>query len=111
MSERKFIAYWDSLGFEVLCDITTYERQRLLADIKGSTDKPKPPFNLNAMLLRARYNPQRDPEIWIFTASEGINEEYLQQAATDNPQTMADLIRTHGERLFPTVKKAKRVIE
>lgn len=111
MSERKFIAYWDSLGFEVLCDITSYERQRLLADIKNDKNKPKPPVNLNAMLLRARYNPQRDPEIWIFTAAEGIDEEYLQQVALDNPEIMADLIRSHGECLFPTVKKAERVIQ
>ena len=98
IKERKFLAYWDCLGFEGIWDITTYERQKLLADLKNTTVTA--PVNLNAMMLRARYNPQRSPEIWLFTATDTIRQEELMDIARDNPQYLVDLIRGRGTSLY-----------
>jgi hypothetical protein len=96
--ERKFLAYWDCLGFECIWDITKYERQALLATLKNTTVEN--PVNLNAMMLRARYNPQRSPEIWLFTATDTITQEELMEVAKDNPQYLVDLIRERGTSLY-----------
>jgi hypothetical protein len=96
--ERKFLAYWDCLGFEGIWDITSYERKKLLADIKNESIAT--PVNLNALMLRARYNPQRSPEIWLFTATDEINETQLKQIATDSPQYLVDLIREKGTCMY-----------
>lgn len=106
--ERKFLAYWDCLGFEVICDITTYERQKLLADIKN--EKISPPINFNAMLMRARYNPQRSPEIWVFTATNDLTEEYLKVVAETTPQTLVDLIRERGNCVFKTASEKQVIV-
>ena len=98
IKERKFLAYWDCLGFEGIWDITTYERQRLLADLKNTTVTA--PVNLNALMLRARYNPQRNPEVWLFTATDAIRQEDLMDVAKDNPQYLVDLIREKGTCLY-----------
>ena len=105
--ERKFLAYWDCLGFEGIWDITTYERQKLLADIKNT--KVKPPVNLNALMLRARYNPQRNPEVWLFTATDEIREDGLLEVAKENPQYLVDLIREKGTCVYRSVPQ-KQVI-
>jgi hypothetical protein len=107
IKERKFLAYWDCLGFEGIWDITTYERQRLLADLKNTTVTAL--VNLNALMLRARYNPQRNPEIWLFTATDTIRQEELMDVAKDNPQYLVDLIREKGSCLYHNTSQ-KQVI-
>jgi hypothetical protein len=95
-SDRTFIAYWDCNGFECVVDITSYERHKLLADIKGDIIvAPVNPFHL---IMRARFNPQRSPEIWIFTSE--VEEATLKQLAEEQPQMLADLIRSHGKNLY-----------
>lgn len=96
-SDRKFIAYWDCNGFECVVDITSYERHKLLADIKGARS-PASPVNLLYLTMRARFNPHRSPEIWIFTSE--IEEATLKQVAEEQPQVLADLIRIHGKNLY-----------
>ncbi len=105
--ERTFIAYWDCLGFETILDITGYENKKLLADIKG--ERFVHPLNLHAMTLRAQFNPQRSPEIWLFTATGEITQEDLIQIAKDTPQYLVDLIREKGNCIYSTPKQ-KQVI-
>lgn len=96
--EHLFLAYFDCLGFECIVDITSYERHKLLADINGTDIRS--PVNLNAMMLRARFNPQRNPEIYVFTSD--LSEATLIEFAEENPQALADLIRSHGKCLWKT---------
>jgi hypothetical protein len=107
IKERKFLAYWDCLGFEGIWDITSYERQQLMATLKNTTVNA--PVNLNAMMLRARYNPQRSPEIWLFTATDTIRQDELMDVAKDNPQYLVDLIREKGSCLYRSTPQ-KQVI-
>ena len=100
--ERLFIAYWDCLGFETIVDCTTWESQTLLNEIAGKELKPAP-INLHAMMMRARFNPQRGPEIWSFTTTEEINESELKEIAQENPQHLVDLIRERGKCLYRSV--------
>ncbi len=96
-SDRIFIASWDSLGFEAIIDITKLERQFLMAALKNET-----PGNINTILrnliLRARFNPQRFPQIYSFKSN--VSEEDLWSFAETSPQALADLIRQHGEKIF-----------
>ena len=95
-SDHMFVAYWDCNGFECVVDINSYERHKLLADIKG--DSIKSPINLSYLTMRARFNPQRSPEIWLFTSE--VDEATLQELAEEQPQMLADLIRSHGKNLY-----------
>lgn len=60
------------------------------------------------MILRARFNPQRCPQIWSFRSN--VSEDTLWSIATESPQALADLIKSHGEKVFGEVPQ-KRVIE
>lgn len=96
--ERKFLAYLDCEGFHYIVDITTYERKKLLADIKGSLAEP--PFNLNNILLKARFSPQKNPEIWIFTGAEGVTGEFLTELSKEKPNEFLDIIKENGKCVF-----------
>jgi len=90
---------WDERGFEVLKDCTSWERQTMLDTIAGKDLKPAP-VNLHALMMRARFNPQRSYEIWTFNTTEEINEETLWQLADENPQALVDMIRERGKELY-----------
>jgi len=109
MKERKFIASWDCLGFECIVDCTSWERNSLLNVIAGKELKPAP-VSLHAMTMRARYNPQRSPEIWSFTTVDSITEIELKEIAKVDPQQLVNLIRERGNCLYNRPKQ-KAIIE
>ena len=45
---------WDTLGFECIVDITSYERAKLLHDIKGGNSDLKSPVSVYHLLIRAK---------------------------------------------------------
>ena len=90
---------WDENGFEVIKDCTSWERESFLNTIAGKQLKPAP-VNLQALTLRARFNPQRNYEIWTFNATEELDEDTLWSYAYDNPQALVDMIRERGKRLY-----------
>ena len=96
---RVYICMWDCNGFEVLKDCSSWERESLLNTIAGK-ELTKPPVNLQAMTMRARFNPQRNYEIWTFNTEEELDEETLWSYADENPQALVDMIRERGKRLY-----------
>ena len=94
------MAYFDTLGFEWIFDISDYEKKKFWAALKGDTkvDMPIPRY----AILRAQANPQRFPEIWAFESE--ISRAELEEYARDNPQVLADAIRNCGQNVFKTHK-------
>jgi len=95
-----YMAYFDTLGFEWIFDISDYEKKKFWAALKGDTkvDMPIPRY----AILRAQANPQRFPEIWAFESD--IPRSELEEYARDNPQVLADAIRNCGQNVFKTHK-------
>jgi hypothetical protein len=90
---------WNENGFEVIKDCTKWERDTFLNTIAGKELTPAP-VNLQAMTMRARFNPQRHYEIWTFNTEESLDEDTLWRYAEDNPQALGDMIRARGKRLY-----------
>lgn len=105
MTHRVFIAYFDCLGFECILDATAHERKAIFSALKN---EQQPRLPLPEMLLRAKFNPQRRPEIWMFNSE--IDLETLKEYAKEEPQFLANLIREKGNPLYTTPKE-RSVIE
>jgi hypothetical protein len=103
---HRYIAYFDCLGFECIVDIDSAEHRQLLETIQGVSSTPA--FNLHAMILRARFNPQRSPEIWVFESD--ANEQQLCALAESDPQQMANLIRSNGRAVFVTTPQERKIL-
>lgn len=104
--ETKYLTMFDCEGFECMFDISKTERNMLMQTLKGEEVKNDIP--LHQMMLRARYNPQRSPEIWVFTST--VDDATLQELRESNPQMLADLIRKHGHCIWKN-NPVKKVIE
>lgn len=96
---RVYICMWDCNGFEVIADCTSWERDTFLNTIAGRELTPAP-VNLQALTMRARFNPQRNYEIYTFNTTEELDEDALWRYAEDNPQALVDMIRERGKRLY-----------
>lgn len=107
---RVYICMWDENGFETLKDCTSWERETFLNTIAGK-QLSKPPVNLQAMTMRARFNPQRAYEIWTFNTEESLDEEALWVYAEENPQALVDMIRDRGKQLYANSKNAEARIQ
>ena len=109
MSDRNgmFAIMWDCNGLEAVAKVpdpadTTFA---LLAN------QPRPTLpNINMWELRARYNPQRNYEIYIITATPGIGEDEIRGMFEADPQGSAETIRRIGHKFYSNRETTKRLI-
>lgn len=101
-----YMAYFDTLGFEWIFNVTDYEKKKMWAALKGDTkvDFPIP----RHAIIRAQANPQRFPEIWAFESEISLDE--LNEYAEEQPQELADAIRRCGQSVFKTPKNESVIV-
>jgi hypothetical protein len=102
---KLYLAYWDCLGFECIIDLTEIDKRAMWNSLKGEETRRFEAVPM--MIMRARANPQRSPEIWTFQSEVDI--ETLKQYSSDSPQALADLIREHGNSVFVTPKEKELI--
>ena len=101
-----YMCYFDSLGVEWIFSVTDYERKKVMAYLKGEkkVDLPVPRY----AILRARFNPQRFPEIWAFESDIELAE--LELVAQETPQVLVDAIRKCGRNVFKTPRQESVIV-
>ena len=106
----RYITIFDDQGFEGIIDITCDDHRKIEAAI---LDEENPEIEINKtvkyMVFRARANPQRSPEVWIFWSD--IDEKVLWEASQESPQQLADLIRSNGTSVYTSPTKKEKVIK
>jgi hypothetical protein len=102
-----FAVMWDCYGLEAIARLPD-PADRTFALLRG--DKPPEMPAINHWALRARFNPQRNYEIYIITAAPGIEESDIVQMFENNPQVAADTIRRIGQRFWGHRDTKERVI-
>lgn len=103
---KLFLAYFDSLGFECLVDLSDWDKKIMWSQL---TEKPiTHKFPVGALIMRAKANPQRFPEIYTFWTTLSAKE--LETVADENPQELADLLRSQGDPVYVTPKQ-KEIIK
>ena len=97
---KRFLAYWCNEGFEYLDDITEYEHweKRNLFEILNDRKPTANPIHkmISHMLLRARFNPQRYYELYVFSADNDCQLSDIKEWAHTDPQSLVDWIRING---------------
>ena len=109
METNTFVVVWDNTGLEYVGNITEDEQRRVWGTLKGKPVGTALP-NLNHMILRARYNPQRNYEIYQVEATDGITADDIRDMFAASPQTAADTIRRLGHCYFSDRVQEDRVV-
>lgn len=90
---------WCSEGLECCVNITEIDKKIMWQTMKGEAATACLP-NLNHMILRARYNSQRHYEIYTVDVDSTITAQDMIDLFRESPQSMADLIRARGNKLY-----------
>lgn len=94
-----FLVSWDVQGVEYLEDVTKYHpnewaKVELFEAIKTNQKKSNPlSETLTHITLRARFNPQRFYECYLFTADKSVSFDDIKKWADEDPQGFADFVR------------------
>lgn len=114
MTTNAFLLSWDCYGLESCVPITQYEdlEKEALFDILNNKEPKANPLSqiVYRMTLRARFNPQRNYEIYAVDCDPSITEDSLVQLFENDPQAAAELIRAKGIKLYSDRTTAKRCI-
>ncbi len=102
-----FAVMWDCHGLEAVARVP-HESDHTFA-VLANQPRPTVP-NIHHWELRARFNPQRNYEIYLITATPGIGEDDIREMFENNPQVAADTIRRIGHKFVSYRETAERVI-
>lgn len=101
MSNKEYLIMWDEYGLDSLVDVSGRRSAYNMGVMAGKPAKELPHLNeLQYMHLRARQNGQRCYEIYFLKCDEDILEDDIQHMFDTNPQTIVDLIREKGVKLY-----------
>lgn len=96
---HSLLVVWDCLGLEYCVDITEIDKKIMWQTMKGEEATACLP-NLNHLILRARYNPQRHYEIYAVNVDADITADHMRELFEADAQGMADIIRVRGHKLY-----------
>jgi len=115
MTTNAFIFAWDCYGIESIVPISQYEHidrdntMRILAE-KPRVSNPMDGIIRN-LLMRARFNPQRNYEIYAIDCDASLDEAFWHEQWREYPQETAELIRERGHKLYSDRSTIERTIK
>ena len=105
----QWVVLFDNEGLDSLIPWGDIAQDRILEKLSGGNTKAENPQHIvSRLMLRARFNPQRFPEVWTYQSEEDIPYDEMRSLWEANPQYMADLIRVKGDQLFGDKPGTKR---
>ena len=108
---HQVIVMWDCYGLECCVDITETQQKNMWQRLKGDLPTESGIPNLGHLALRAKYNPQRNYEIYTVEAVDGITANDIEIMFNNDPQSAADTIRRIGNCFYSNrVDNDQRVI-
>jgi len=113
MTTNAYLVYWCEEGLESVVPITEYEHwdRDNTFRVLNNQDTVRNPINqlIQNMILRAKFNEQRHYELYAVDCDHSINKTDIEQMFETDPQTAADLFRSHGHRLYSARAEKNRV--
>lgn len=97
---------WDMYGLEAIINVSESEKEAIVEALREGTVKWKNP--LQFMILRAKFNTQRNYE--IYTVESDLTENYIRELFNTDPQLIADTIRDVGVKVYSDRSDRKPVI-
>lgn len=101
----KWIVLFDRTGVDMLVPCDEMMARDALEWLGGKAFKSEALQQLNIAKMRAQFNPQRHPEIWVYDCQEDYSPDQMRKMWQYMPQSMADLVRKKGNCLYKTPRE------
>ena len=103
----EFLITWDTAGVEAIVPIGEWREANIAAKLSGQDEPHNIGSTYNALLLRARFNGHRFPQVWGVNVDDSITEADLRSLPE---QELVNLVKAHGVKFFGG-RKEKSAIE
>ena len=103
----EFLITWDTAGVEAIIPIGEWREANIAAKLSGQNEPHNIGSTYNALLLRARFNGHRSPQVWGVNVDDSITEADLRSLPE---QELVNLVKSHGVKFFGD-RKEKSAIE
>jgi hypothetical protein len=101
---------WDCYGLESIVDVSGKRQKSTMATLSGGNIKHPTCPEFFHMSMRARFNPQRNYEIYAVVCDPEITKDYIEMMFEENAQAAVDFIRDRGTKLLSYRDSAERVV-
>ena len=96
----EFLISWDTNGIEAIVPIGKMREENVVAKLSGGEPEHNIGSIYNMLTMRARFNPQRSPQIWGINVNDEIDENTLRNIADTTPQVLVDLVKEKGVMFY-----------
>jgi hypothetical protein len=110
MMAKQWIVLFDTLGVDTLIPWDDLKGDDMLAVLSGKKPRDHGGQRVNMMIMRARVNHQRFPEVWAYDTAEDYDYEEMRSMWESSPQVVADLVREKGSNLFKYTREKSVII-
>jgi hypothetical protein len=107
---KQWVVLFDTLGVDTLIPWDDLKSDDMLAVLSGKNPARKGNKHVNMMVLRAKANHQRFPEVWAYDTAEDYEYEDMRKMWEDMPQVVADSVREKGTNLFKYAKEKSVIV-
>ena len=107
---KQWIVLFDTLGVDTLIPWDDLKGDDMLAVLSGRKPKNQAGRHVGMMILRAKANHQRFPEVWAYDTDEDYEYKDMRDMWEEMPQAVADSVREKGTNLFKFPKEKSIIV-
>ncbi len=107
---KQWIVLFDTLGVDTLIPWDELKGDDMIAVLSGKKPKNNGNQRVNIMILRAKANHQRFPEVWAYDTADDFEYEEMRKMWEETPQQIADLVREKGTNLFKYAREKSVIV-
>jgi hypothetical protein len=107
---KQWVVLFDTLGVDTLIPWDDFKSDDMIAVLSGKNPANKGNKHVSTMVLRAKANHQRFPEVWAYDTAEDYGYEDMRKMWEDMPQAVADSVREKGTNLFKYAKEKSVIV-
>jgi hypothetical protein len=96
----EFLISWDTNGIEAIVPVGKMREENIAAKLSGENPPHAIGSIYNMLTMRARFNPQRSPQIWGINVDDEIDENTLRNIADTTPQILVDVVKEKGVMFY-----------
>lgn len=111
VGNNRYLIAWNSLGeLECLLEINAMAHQDTIERLTGQRHGPSHVNRtISMMIMRARFNEQRNIEVYLIETDSSITTEDMESNFQTNPQGLVDLVRERGTHLYGEPARPKNI--
>lgn len=107
---QTWLVLFDCNGVDMLVPVDEIKNKEILLWMGGEEFQSELGTHLSIAKMRAMANPQRHPEVWVYSTSDDLPLEDMRKMWDERAQAMANLVRSKGTCVYKTPREKNVIV-